>query len=808
MKVFKKILIGIFAVAIIAAVAFLLIKYLSPEKPCDHEYEDGVCIHCEELTLDAFEFTYLEDSDSYSVRLKDGYHLKNKLIIPSAYNGKPVTAIDDFGFSRVDKDYFTENSDVSYLDTDLAITIPASINHIGEGAFVTWSLTSITIKGRNTRYYSKGNCLIDKENSAVIAAGKDFTIPQGITTIGNYAFCEHENLYKLALPDSVTTIGKYAFAKCREISSIAIGSGLATIGEGAFDHCYNVHVIYNNSSLDLEIGKANENGNIAYYAKALVEGGSVTYCENDGYEYILKNDFLFRYNTRYSQNRHELICYSGNEETVTLPLHINDNDYTIYKMCGVVNVIIPEGFTTISDYAFYGCSSLTSVVIPDSVTSIGHYAFSRCSSLTSVVIPYSVTSIGDYAFWSCNSLARIEIPYGVTSIGANAFESCSRLTSVVIPDSVTSIGEGAFQNCDSITGVVIPYRVTSIGANAFEGCSSLTSIDVDESNEYFKSIEGNLYSKDGRTLIQYAAGKEDATFEIPYGVTSIGDFALAECNILTSVVIPDSVTSVGIGAFYICRNLSSVVISDSITSISDYAFYACYNLTGIVIPNSVTSIGEGAFQYCDSITGVVIPDSVTSIGDDAFSNCESLANVVIGESVEFIGDCAFSYCHTSKIRSSDGNRMPIFISAPYDFYDYTGITIEVCGDNPYYKSIDGSLYSKDGRTLIQYATAKTDTTFVIPDGVTTICEGAFNNCKSLTDVVIPDSVEFIGCNAFGNCNNLKSAEFENIEGWEVKVIIPSFFGQNKDFISSDLADPEKAAEYLRSTFSSSKWERK
>ena len=79
---------------------------------------------------------------------------------------------------------------------------------------------------------------------------------------------------------------------------------------------------------------------------------------------------------------------------------------------------------------------------------------------------------------------------------------------------------------------------------------------MDVNNQYYKSIDGNLYTKDGKTLIQYAIGNEAISFIIPDSVTSIGDWAFSECTSLASVVIPGSVTSIGKYIFHECTSLT------------------------------------------------------------------------------------------------------------------------------------------------------------------------------------------------------------------------------------------------------------
>ena len=310
----------------------------------------------------------------------------------------------------------------------------------------------------------------------------------------------------------------------------------------------------------------------------------------------------------------------------------------------LTSITIPDSVTSIGSSAFNCCTNLTSITIPDSVTSIGAAAFSGCTSLTSVTIPHGVTSVEFETFCGCTSLTSVTIPNGVKSIDDESFLGCTSLTNITIPDSVISIGLMAFLNCTSLESVTIPDSVTSIDIDAFEGCTSLTSINVEKNNINYSSVNGVLFDRNQNELICYPAGKNDKTYEIPNGVTSIDDYAFSYCTSLISVTIPNSVTSIGVRAFCGCESLTSVTIPDGVTSIGNSAFYNCTSLISVTIPNSVTSIGVRAFCGCESLTSVTIPDGVTSIGNSAFYNCTSLTSVTIPNSVTSIGKDAFFSC--------------------------------------------------------------------------------------------------------------------------------------------------------------------
>lgn len=209
---------------------------------------------------------------------------------------------------------------------------------------------------------------------------------------------------------------------------------------------------------------------------------------------------------------------------------------------------------------------------------------------------------------------------------------------------------------------------------------------------------------------------EDGTAEIT-GYT--GD--ATEVNI-PSEIAGKKVTSIGSYAFAWDEHLTSIMIPDSVINIGDDTFVECYQLTSVMMSKNVTIIGNRSFAGCIGLQSITIPYGVTSIGDAAFSRT-SIDKLFIPNSVTIIGSGAFWNTPWLKNKQQEN---PIVI--------VNNILI-------------------DGQTCTGNV--------IIPRGVINIGSGAFKDCSSITSITISDSVTSIGGSTFANCSSLKSITIPN-----------------------------------------------
>lgn len=133
-----------------------------------------------------------------------------------------------------------------------SIAVPKSVRSIGAGLFSGCSnLKSVTVDAENTVYYSEGNCIVKRASKTLVAGCDSSIIPQGIESIGMYAFAGCRGLKQVTLPNSITNIGSYAFSDCIGLTDIAISNGVTTIDDSAFRNCSSLRRVTMASSVTL-----------------------------------------------------------------------------------------------------------------------------------------------------------------------------------------------------------------------------------------------------------------------------------------------------------------------------------------------------------------------------------------------------------------------------------------------------------------------------------------------------------------------------------------------------------------------------
>ena len=177
---------------------------------------------------------------------------------------------------------------------------------------------------------------------------------------------------------------------------------------------------------------------------------------------------------------------------------------------------------------------------------------------------------------------------------------------------------------DVLEEIVFTSGISITKYVSFANATSLKRIIVEEENPYMKSIDGVLYSKDGKELICYPAAKEGTSYVIKDGTESVNRHAFTDNKYIESVVVPDSITFIDAYAFSGCTSLKDVKLSKNLEIIDDCVFQNCVSLKKITIPDSVKSIGHFVFDGCTSLTEVYIPKGVENISYDIFRDAPNV----------------------------------------------------------------------------------------------------------------------------------------------------------------------------------------
>ena len=654
-----------------------------------------------------------------------------------------------------------------------SVTIPDSVTAIGQYAFSGCpEISSLVVDDANLIYHSAGNCIIETAEKELAFGCKTSIIPSdgSVTAIGSHAFDGCSGLTSINIPNGITSIKTYAFRNCSDLISIALPGSIVSIGAYAFDDCVGLtQVSTDGLAAWCGISFGNATANPLYYA-------------------------------------HDL--YIDGEKLIEL--------------------VIPDGVTSIKGYIFYNCTSLTSVTIPDSVTNIGSSAFSGCTAIQKAEMPSHV--IDDIPKSSLNTVV---ITSG-DSIGKNAFYNCTSLTSVSLPDSIKSIGGGAFKGCSSLQSLVMPETVANIGEGVLSGCRSLISVTIpfvgeaidDSSLTGFGYLFGATHYSQNATYVPSSLREVIIT-----AATQIGYRDFSGCSGLTSITIPSSVTEIGDYAFEKCSGLEEVHIGDvgvwcgidfgeeDTTNPLYYANELYLNdklITDLVIPTGVKRIESRAFNNCSELISVTMPGSVKDIGENAFSNCNNLSAVYIADisawcNIKFWNEKANPLYYAHDLYLGDELVKEIVVASdlnPFALYNCSSLIsveiqsgVDIIGKDAFYGCVglqELRIADIAKWCCMTFDSAETNplyyahnlyldgglvTDLVIPVGVASISDHAFNGCTSLRSVTLHAGVTDIGSDAFSMCSALTAVYIADLTAWcgidfENEVANPLYYAHN------------------------------
>lgn len=671
-----------------------------------------------------------------------------------------------------------------------SITIPSTVTSIGAYAFAYSGLTGVnpvkfTQPSSGTRTgLTLGNYVFAGTSIT------QFTLPEGLAYIPEYAFNACSSLTTVVIPTTVTNnnasdiwaIGYRAFYGCSSLTDVQFTAGGTlplSIAMSAFEGCtqltsltlparassFTAAAVYD----VFQMPDLRENPNFMgmpfadYYGNvsAPVAAIYVRTAADEGLEGL--DDFA-----------PEFWSYDG-------VLYSNDGTLVFCPVGKSGEVVISKDAKTIRKFAFGYCADITSIVFEDSANAQGKdfyladasnsaaalstdMIFFGCESLESIAFPVRLTSIGNYSLRTTNStsnnvgLTSVTFDEGcrLTEIGDNAFNG-ARISSIVLPLGVTTIGATPFNSCSSLTDITLSQYTTAEQLSAIISGSAIKNITIPEENENLSSENGIVYNAEMTTLV-FISPEYEGDVEIPNTVTSIGADAFREhagiravtfeaggtgdlsignyafaYSSITSIQLPARLSSLGTNVFRMCESLGQVTFEDGY----DYATIPTYTF------------------YNTAITSIALPAAVTSIGTYAFASCEQLVSVTFGNNgtdsrLTEIAANAFEGCTALGPEEAGG------IVLPASFATLGNFAFRNCSAL-FSVTLLGNALTSIGSSTFMGCTSLTSIDLSQQAGLTTVNATAFANCGSLESIVLPASVTSIGTKAFQNCTSLESA---------------------------------------------------
>ena len=662
---------------------------------------------------------------------------------------------------------------------------------------------------------------------------KNVTIENGVTDIGSHCFWCCEGMESITIPDSVTSIDSSAFYSCKMLSNILIPNSVTSISYGAFSYCDSLIDIFIPESV-VSIGNEAFSGNKLLNIN--VDDNNQHFCSVDGVlfnknksilirrpngktdlSYTIPNGIVSIYNGAFSSNKFQKViipesmtkieddAFSGckNLSVIVLPPNLMSIGCSAFSWCyALKEITIPDSVTTIGESIFYSCRNLESVTLGKGLKTISKSAFSSCESLSEITIPSNITTIGVWAFMGCYALTNIIIPGSVKVINDCAFQRCTNLKDVIISNGVVEMLGSVFAQCNSLNSITIPESVKIIGDSVTNGCNNLLEIVVDENNANYCSVDGVLFDKTGKILVQYPGGKAE-TYKIPDGTVTIKEGAFRGLMNPTSLTMPNSIIKIGFGAFEYRNTLTDIYYNGTETQWNNINISGCNDdlLDATIhffdddhthieeeipaVEATCTTSGSTSGIKCSVCNEIIVaPEEIPSLHMANGTIYREPTCTVEGKVGGFCTVCKQTFIETipaighiddnsddiCDVCSESVNSGQCGYDAYWNFDKNTGVlTISGTGEmwsyslgaSPFYMLDIKSVTIENGVTSIGgYAFYGCDgiVEIQVSDSITEIGWSAFESCTSLKSITIPDGVTIINHDAFRECHSLESVK--------------------------------------------------
>lgn len=434
------------------------------------------------------------------------------------------------GTSYLDNIPLFGNTNLTYLYIGRNINYTAGEKY-GYSPFYNQSfLTDVRFSQSGTVSYCK-DYLLYKVNNC-----KTLTLPESLTSIGNWTFRGMAALESIVVPNAVTEMGTYAFANDTSLKSAKLSTSCPWLKEGLFSECNALQ------SITIPSAVTKMDGYMFTNCKALT---SATFEDGTdliemGYGASWKNYGLFSDCPLKTLNLGRWLSY--NTEVASRS--------PFYSIDALKNLNIGKNVKVIDKYMFSYCEGLEEVNLPDNITSVNLWGFRGCSSLKSVRLSEKLSQVGDYGFAGCTSLDNVTFPASMTSVASNSFSDCTALRKLDLGQNLLIIGPSAFENDKALEGIEIPSTLYGLGVASFKNCTSLPYVEV-------KSI------------------------------SSVGKEAFMGCTGLKWISLSDKTTSLGENSFAGCNNIAYV------KSYATTAPEGLVNFPSEVVTNGTLFVPEG-----------------------------------------------------------------------------------------------------------------------------------------------------------------------------------------------------------------------